>query len=220
MDSVAYSRLIALHSRYRQNSASCIGVEGVSDAFTSAIWGVNAAMQMAYRNHSNMLLHTSGQSTIYNLFTSPAYNSTTTAWVTGPIFYSLLVVAEALGSSNASTVKDLQVNSNVISAYGVYENGVAQRVVLLNQVNDPSGNNVLRAQIPSNGTKSVQVKYLLAPSIEEKANIVSTPSMISATSRAFTEFPPSSHRITEYRPGQTKHLATTPTVPCKAPSKS
>lgn len=167
------------------NTASCIGVKGVSDSFTSAIWSINAALQMAFRNHSNILLHTSGQSTLYNLFTPPSYDSNYTAWRTGPIFYSTLVVAEALASVEemetnplpTSSVKDLGIESDFNAAYAVYEEGEVQKLVLINMVNDPSGRNDWQIQVPlpdsEKGVASVDVKYLLAPSVDEQSNIVS-----------------------------------------------
>ena len=45
-------------------------------------------------------------------FTPPPTNlSTTHAWTVGPIFYSTLVLAEALGTTNTSQVLDLNANS-------------------------------------------------------------------------------------------------------------
>lgn len=165
------------------NTASCIGVKGVSDAFTSAIWSVNAALQMAYRNHTNVLLHTSGQSTLYNLFTPPAFDANYTSWRTGPIFYSLLVVAEALApvedmeTNTVSSVKDLLAPGDFTAAYAIYEGEDIQKLVLINMANDPSGDNDWRVQIPLpdslSGTDSVDVKFLLAPSVDEVDNIVS-----------------------------------------------
>lgn len=158
------------------NSASCVGVADVSDTFTSAVWGVNMAMQFAYRNHSGVLLHNGGQNTIYNIFTPPSYNSTTTAWRTHPIFYSLLVAAEALRASTPNlrvTVTDQLLGSNVAAAYNIYENGVVTKRVLINMVNDPSGANNLQVTFatPPGNPASVPYKILTAASLAEKQNI-------------------------------------------------
>ena len=52
-----------------------------------------------------------------------------------------MVVAEALGTSNASRVKDLFPNngSDLTPAYSIYENGNLARMVLINFMTDPSG---------------------------------------------------------------------------------
>jgi len=158
------------------NSASCVGVQDVADTFTSAIWSVNMALQFAYRNHSGVLLHSGGQSTLYNIFTPPAYNFTTTAWRTHPIFYSILVVAEALRSSDdvaRVTVTDQLLASNVAAAYNIYENGNVMKKVLINMVNDPSGGNDLKVQFnaPSGSPSSVAYKILTARTLAEKENV-------------------------------------------------
>lgn len=158
------------------NTASCVGVADVADTFTSAVWSVNMALQFAYRNHSGILLHNGGQSTLYNIFTPPAYNFTTTAWRTHPIFYSLLVVAEALRSSNDIdnvTVSDQWLPSNVAAAYNIYEKGIVTKKVLINMVNDPSGDNDLKVTFaaPSGSPTSVAYKVLTAPTLAEKQNV-------------------------------------------------
>ncbi|KDN41240.1 glycoside hydrolase family 79 protein [Tilletiaria anomala UBC 951] len=150
------------------NTASCIGINGVSNAFTSAIWGVDAALQLAYRNHTGVFWHTSGINTIYNVFTPPAYNATTKSWKTGPIYYSSLVVAEALASqTNSSQVLDLQVDRDDASAYAIFENTVAKKVVLINMINDASGANTWTANIPAqSGQTTVSYKLLAAQSVD------------------------------------------------------
>jgi hypothetical protein len=158
------------------NTASCVGVPDVSDTFTSAIWAVNMAMQLAYRNHSGVLIHNGGRTAIYNMFYPPAYNSTTTAWSTRPIFYSLLVLAEALRASvntTKVTVTDQQLETDLAAAYNVYENNVVTKRVLINMVNDPTGGNnlVVNFTAPAGNPPSVAYKLLAAPTLAEKANI-------------------------------------------------
>ena len=52
-----------------------------------------------------------------------------------------MVVAEALGTSNTSRVKDLFPNdgNELTPAYSIYENGNLARMVLINFMTDPSG---------------------------------------------------------------------------------
>lgn len=54
---------------FETNTASCGGFPGLSDAFASALWGVDYAMQMAALNFSTALFHVGGQSVSYNPFT-------------------------------------------------------------------------------------------------------------------------------------------------------
>src|SRR6267154_4846376 len=62
--------------------------------------------------------------------------------IAGPIYYSALIVAEALGSSNVAQVLDLQANggNDYTPGYAIYENGQPVRVALTNFITDQSGN--------------------------------------------------------------------------------
>ncbi len=156
------------------NTASCIGLAGVSNAFTSTLWGIDAALQMAFRNHTGMLYHTSGINTLYNLFTAPAYNASSKAWKTGPIFYSYLVVAEALASAtNSSQVVDLGAGRDDLAAYAIYEGQTAEKLVLLNMI-PASADQTWTAQVPAaENQTSVAYKILTAPNVDSWDNIVS-----------------------------------------------
>ncbi|KAF8900144.1 glycoside hydrolase family 79 protein [Gymnopilus junonius] len=161
---------------FETNTASCGGFPGISNSFGAALWGVDYALQMAAVNFGGALFHVGGQSVSYNPFTPPPTNeSTFHQWTVGPIYYSALVVAEALGPSNTSQVLDLQANgANQFSpAYGIWEKGALARVVLINFVDDPSGQSdvfvslgMSDASMPS----QVDVKYLLSPSVSDIAN--------------------------------------------------
>jgi len=139
-------------------------------------------LQMAHSNFSGALMHIGGQNVFYNPFTSPPTNqSTFHQWTIGPIYYSALVTAEALGASNASQVLDLNVNEGNIytPGYGIYENGNPVRVALFNFVTDSSGASDLTVSIAVGGSgigqqnatpAQVKVKYLLASSVSQKGN--------------------------------------------------
>lgn len=92
------------------------------------------------------------------------------------------MVAEAMGTNNASQIVDLLPNNGNIytPAYAIYENGNAVRAVLINFMNDPSGASDYITNILIGGGTSYQqastpstvfVRYLLAPSVVEKHNI-------------------------------------------------
>ncbi|KAK0523830.1 hypothetical protein OC842_006013 [Tilletia horrida] len=181
-DAVATS--VALNLPYilvETNTASCIGIDFVSNAFSSTLWAIDAALQLAFRNHTGMYLHTAGQSVLYNLFTPPSYQqSIYTAWRTGPIMYALPFVAEAMNSTSGKNarVRDLGLRppsgSDLGVAYGIYEDDagqVASKVVLINLVSDPSGANNMRVQIPAGNQRQVLVKTLTAPTAAEQQDI-------------------------------------------------
>ncbi|KAF7985563.1 hypothetical protein HWV62_3829 [Athelia sp. TMB] len=145
---------------FETNTASCGGFPGLSDSYGSALWGLDYGLTMASSNFSEALLHVSGANDAYDR---------------SPIFFSTLIMAEALGPTNTAQVVDLQANSasDMTPAYGIYEKGVPARVALFNYMTDPTGANTYTASIAvDSGTlSSVQVKYLSAPSVAEKYNI-------------------------------------------------
>lgn len=116
------------------------------------------------------------------MFQAPPTNqSTFHQWTVGAIYYSVLVLAEALGKSNTSQVIDLTltIGNEFTPAYAIYENGVVSKVALFNYVDDLEGtrepsdlkvNLVIPAGIIGAGGK-VKVKYLGAKSVSSKNNI-------------------------------------------------
>ncbi|KAI0739385.1 glycoside hydrolase family 79 protein [Daedaleopsis nitida] len=167
---------------FETNTASCGGFPGISDTFASALWALDYGLQMTHSNFSGALLHAGGQNVSYNPFTAPPTNeSSFHQWTVGPIFYSAMVVAEALGKSNTSQVKDMLPDNNEFNpVYSVYENGVLARMVMINYLTDPSGAHDYTATVNVGGDQfgeansvpaQVKVKYLLAPSVSEKDNI-------------------------------------------------
>ncbi|CAK5267955.1 unnamed protein product, partial [Mycena citricolor] len=162
---------------FETNTASCGGFLGISDSFAAALWGVDYALLMAHSNFSGAMFHIGGENVFYNPFTAPPTNqSSFRQWTIGPIYYSALVVAEALGASNQTQVLNLGVPglSDFTPLYGLYENGVPKRVAIINYIDDPSGANDVHAVISIAGwtaPNSVKVKYLAAASVVQKGNI-------------------------------------------------
>lgn len=168
---------------FETNTASCGGFPGISDTFTSALWGVDYALQMANSNFTSALFHFGGQNVSYNPFTAaPTNESSFHQWTTGPLFYSAVFIAEAMGKTNTTQVKDMLPNdgNDLTPAYAIYENGQFARMALINYMTDPSGANDYTATVyvggdgfgEANGAPaSIKVKYLSAPSTSEKDNI-------------------------------------------------
>lgn len=75
-------------------------------------------------------------------------------WTVGPIFYSSIFVAEAIGQTNTSQVKDLNPNdgNEFTPAFAIYENGNLARIALINFLSDASGANDYTATIYVGGT--------------------------------------------------------------------
>ncbi|OBZ74672.1 Beta-glucuronidase [Grifola frondosa] len=147
---------------FETNTASCGGFPGISDAFGSALWALDYGLQMAYTNFTGALLHVGGQDVSYNPFTPPPTNlSTFNQWTVGPVFYSAVVIAEALGTSGTARVVDLFANnaSDYTPGYAIYENGALARMVLVNYMTDPSGANSYTATISVNSAPA-SVKVL------------------------------------------------------------
>ncbi|KAI0027521.1 hypothetical protein K488DRAFT_25110, partial [Vararia minispora EC-137] len=168
---------------YETNSVSCSGFVGISDSFVAALWGLDWALSLAASNFSGANFHIGGQNAYYNPFTPPPTNQTTfRQWSVGPIYYSALVVAEALGSSNQSQVVDLQLNNaaDQTPGFAIYEKGAPTKLVLINYINDPTGAQAYTAQIsigggttgqPAANPSSVRVKRLSAASVTQKGNL-------------------------------------------------
>ncbi|KAF7307934.1 Glyco-hydro-79C domain-containing protein [Mycena kentingensis (nom. inval.)] len=160
---------------FETNTASCGGFNGISDSFAAALWGLDYALQMAYSNFSGAFFHAGGQNVFYNPFTSPPTNeSSFHQWTIGPIYYSALVMAEAIGPSNQTQVLDLHANNNneFTPAYAIYDAGKPARVALFNYITDASGTSDVTAVISVGDATpaAVKVKYLQAPSVAQKGS--------------------------------------------------
>jgi hypothetical protein len=163
---------------FETNTASCGGFPGLSDSFGAALWAADYGLQMAFKNFTNGLWHFGGQNVAYSPFTPPPgktrkYNQ----WTTGPVYYATLAVTEALGASNKSQVLDLGANngSPFTPAYGIFENGQPTRLVIINYISDPSGQNDLtvNVQLPQgSNTGAVNVRYMQSAgkSVSDKGN--------------------------------------------------
>ncbi|KAF8217162.1 glycoside hydrolase family 79 protein [Mycena galopus ATCC 62051] len=145
------------------NNAACGGMLGVSNVFGAALWGLDHALQMAHSNFSGAMFHTA----------PPTAQSTFLQWSIGPLYYSALAMAEAMGPSNLTQVLDLGIQSPFTPIYGLYEDGVPVRVAAINYVDDPTGASDITTVISvSGGTvpAQVKVKYLAAASVSQQGN--------------------------------------------------
>lgn len=83
----------------------------------------------------------------------PTNQSAFNQWTAGAIYYSVMIIAEALGNTNTSQIIDLLGNNGneFTPQYAIYENGALARVALFNYVTDPSGNSDYVATIHVEG---------------------------------------------------------------------
>ncbi|KAH7099881.1 hypothetical protein BKA62DRAFT_273394 [Auriculariales sp. MPI-PUGE-AT-0066] len=156
------------------NTASCNGFLGLSDAFLAALWNLDLGLQLASTGFDNTFIHLGGQAAYYNPFMAPPHNATAPfMWTVGPPMYSVLVAAEAIGSSGQARVAELGINNNDpnMGAYVVYENNQPVRLVFLNYMSDKNGGLDYTARVQVNGASSVRVRFLVADSITSKQGI-------------------------------------------------
>lgn len=55
------------------------------------------------------------------------------------MYYSVLIVAEVFGKSNASQIVDTSNNGALTPSYAIYDNGALSKVALFNFMDDSSG---------------------------------------------------------------------------------
>ncbi|KAF8897706.1 hypothetical protein BD779DRAFT_397048 [Infundibulicybe gibba] len=167
------------------NSASCGGIPGISDTFVvGSMWTADYALQMASVGYSAAYLHTRERGISYNLVAPPdGPDGNAGPWTTGPPYYALILVAEALKSNNGSIVIDLDVRNSTsdkaatVGGYAVHDanDRSIQQLVLFNYGNTSSAAMefaIPTTAFPSDSKQSnVTVKYLTAASEHERTNI-------------------------------------------------
>ncbi|KAI0368070.1 glycoside hydrolase family 79 protein [Pilatotrama ljubarskyi] len=163
------------------NTASCGGVPGISDTFAASLWTADYSLQMAAVGYAGAYLHTRERGITYNLFDPPdAVAGGAGPWTTNPSFYGMLPVAEALQSANGSRVVDLNVQNSktdkkaTVAGYAIYD-GTASDIhslVVFNFANASGATTdySIDSSLPSS-SGNILIRYLTAPSINEKTNI-------------------------------------------------
>ncbi|KAF9645827.1 glycoside hydrolase family 79 protein [Thelephora ganbajun] len=160
------------------STAACGGFTGVSDTFGAVLWGVDYSLQLATVGYSGAYLHTRERNITYNLYDYPGDG--VDGWTTLPMFYSYLPVLNALQSRNGSKVVDLNLEDSMTktggtnAAYSIYDVTTSE-LYRLAFINFADGGGSVQYTIPQ-GTLpqtgyNVTVRYLTAPSIQEKWDI-------------------------------------------------
>ncbi|TFK81509.1 glycoside hydrolase family 79 protein [Polyporus arcularius HHB13444] len=164
------------------NSISCGGYDGISNTFGVAMWTSDYALQMAVQGYAGAYLHSRERGVTYNLFDPPAAAAGGAgAWTTNPPFYGMLPVAEALESANGSRVVDLNIKnsmsdgSQTSAGYAIYDgtSSTVHSLVIFNykNVSGTTSDYQLDAKFVPASNSQITIRYLTAPSVNEKTNI-------------------------------------------------
>jgi Glycosyl hydrolase family 79 C-terminal beta domain len=148
------------------------------------MWSVDYTLSLAIRNYSAIYIHTREQNISYNIFDPPT--SSVSSWTTGPQYYSLLLLAEALRGTDPSTglsvVADLGLtdsSGSSVAGYVIYDGKGTnpQRLVLLNFGDASFGTTpnvsfaIPAGLSPQGKDGTFIVKFLSAPSLSEETAI-------------------------------------------------
>ncbi|RPD66740.1 hypothetical protein L226DRAFT_476575 [Lentinus tigrinus ALCF2SS1-7] len=164
------------------NSISCGGVDGISNTFGVAMWTSDYALQMAVQGYAGAYLHARERGVTYNPFDPPdAVAGGAGAWMTNPPFYGMLPVAEALESTNGSRVVDLNIKnsmwdgSQTSAGYAIYDgtSSTVHSLVIFNykNVSGTTSDYALDPTFIPASNNQITIRYLTAPSVNEKTNI-------------------------------------------------
>jgi hypothetical protein len=138
------------------NTVSCGGTPGVSNAFASALWTVDALFAMARAGVDGVNLHTYSGAT-YELFTFKPFDGIWTASVK-PQYYGMLLFAQA--APPRSRLLRVRGAGGPVRAWATRAPDHRTRVVLIND--DPLHARSLTVRAPGH-TASASLERLLAP---------------------------------------------------------
>jgi hypothetical protein len=186
------------------NSLSNGGQPGVSDAFASALWGVDIMFEFAAVGADGVNWHTGYGDDAYDLFRFSMVSNPATGLrdyslaQVRPLFYGLQLFAEATSSGGRLLPVTLNTRAN-IKVWALKGEDGKVRIVILNEDQTLPGNVKLTIAGYSTGT----VVRLLAPSLSSETNVTlggqtydgstdgnilgdSSPESISAAAGSFT----------------------------------
>jgi hypothetical protein len=146
------------------NSVACGGAPGVSNAFASALWIVDALFAMARVGVDGVNVHTFNSAT-YGLFRTRHAGGAWSAHVR-PDYYGLLLFAQA--APPGSHLLHVAGASGSLRAWATHASDGRTRVVLVN--NDPGRRRQIAVRLPgrhSDGT----LERLLAPSLGARGGV-------------------------------------------------
>jgi hypothetical protein len=185
------------------NTVSCGGAPGVSNAFASALWTVDALFAMARIGVDGVNLHTFSGAT-YELFTFRLVNGVWTASVK-PQYYGMLLFAQAAPAR--SRLLRVSGAGGPVRAWATRAPDHRTRVVLIND--DARHNRSLTVRIPGhNGAGSLE--RLLAPDLGATSGVslggqsfgpITTTGQLASTSQVTAVTPRGGAYIVSLPPG-------------------
>ena len=146
------------------NTVSCGGTPGVSNAFASALWTVDALFAMARAGVDGVNLHTYSGAT-YELFGFKPFDGVWTASVK-PQYYGMLLFAQA--APPRSRLLRVRGAGGPLRAWATRGPDHRTRVVLIND--DPRHARVLSVRVPGR-TATAKLERLLAPRLGATAGV-------------------------------------------------
>lgn len=143
------------------------------------MWTVDFVLGLAGSGYTAAYLHTREPGIPYDIFTYPNTSSASnTGWVTGPQYYSLLLLAEALSTKqtlgNGTVVVDLNLdNPTAVAGYAIYDaNALGARprnLVLFNFASGSSQKFTLPSGLAPSMNLNTYIRTLTAPSLTENS---------------------------------------------------
>lgn len=146
--------------------------------FAAALWTVDFVLGLAGNGYTAAYLHTREPGISYNIFTYPNTSSASnTGWVTGPQYYSLLLLAETFSTkqttSGGTVVVDLNLdNPAAVAGYAIYDvnalTAPPRNLVLFNFASDSSAQTfTLPSGLAPSQKLNTYVRTLTASSLTE-----------------------------------------------------
>jgi len=143
------------------NSCYSGGKPGVSDTFASALWGADLMYQLAAAGATGVNFHGGG----YGWYT-PVAGTRASGFLARPIYYGMLLFAEAQARRLVMTALDGAADGSV-SAYGLKARDGTVKVVILNKRLDAD----VTLGIYAAGVKRASVMRLTAPRPEDTTDV-------------------------------------------------
>ncbi|HEY1501615.1 MAG TPA: glycosyl hydrolase family 79 C-terminal domain-containing protein [Acidobacteriaceae bacterium] len=144
------------------NSCYQGGKRDVSDTFASALWGADLMYQLASAGGAGINFHGGG----YGWYT-PIAGTVASGFTARPIFYGMLLFAEAGPGYLIDTQMENQQDAPLVTAYGVSGDENLVKVMVFNKHDDRA----VRVEIGGAGTEGARALRLLAPRLDDTQDV-------------------------------------------------
>jgi hypothetical protein len=146
------------------NTASCAGIDGVSNVYASALWTADIAFQFAAIGMDGLNFHTPGNAPVnyYAVFDTPS-----TGLDVRPLYYGMRLFS--LGTAQKGRLVPVTVTGSArVKAWATLGSDNAVRVVLINE--DLTGNDSVKLQVPARSGAASLIR-LVASGIGAKTGV-------------------------------------------------